>query len=323
VNRPLAVSLTPLETRRDVIVHVAVRAEELGYDTVFVAEAWGHDVSVLLSEIALRTTRIRIGTGVLNVWGRSAATIAMLATSLSELSGGRFVLGLGAGTAQLAEGLHDVAFRAPVRRLGEVTTQVRRLLRGERIEPSVPGGARPLRLGVRPSSEVPIHLAALGPAAVRLCGRLADGWVPFLLPVSGLEDGIRLLEDGDRPLPRVCPAVPVSVSADAGRARAGAAWWVAFYLTSMGPLYARTLLDRGFGDAVDAVLAANPSRGTTEVPATAEILLDELTAYGDPADARAGLERWYAAGADMPIVTLPPNVPVAELDLALEAFRPG
>jgi alkanesulfonate monooxygenase SsuD/methylene tetrahydromethanopterin reductase-like flavin-dependent oxidoreductase (luciferase family) len=250
--RPLAVAITPLETRRDVVLHVATRAEELGYDAFFVAEGWGHDVSVLLAEIAMRTSRIRIGTGVVNVWGRSAASIAMLTSSLAELSGGRFVLGLGAGTPQLAEALHDVTFRAPVDRLAAVTRQVRGLLAGERIVSSVPGGSRPLRLGVLPPADVPIHLAALGPQAVRLCGELADGWFPFLLPLSGLKDGICLLEEGaarglpGRPLPQICPGLPVAVAPDPAQARALASWWVAFYLTSMGPLYGRI---SGTGDS--------------------------------------------------------------------------
>src|ERR1700709_315790 len=101
--RPLAVGLTPMETRRDVVLHVATRAEELGYTSVSVAEGWGHDASVLLAEVALRTSRIGLGSGVLNVWARSGATIARAAASLDELSGGRFVLGLGAGSPPLAE----------------------------------------------------------------------------------------------------------------------------------------------------------------------------------------------------------------------------
>jgi alkanesulfonate monooxygenase SsuD/methylene tetrahydromethanopterin reductase-like flavin-dependent oxidoreductase (luciferase family) len=327
--RPLAVGITPLETRREVVLHLATRAEELGYTAFFVAEAWGHDVSVLLSEIAIRTSRIRIGTGVLNIWGRSAGSIAMLASSLAELSGGRFVLGLGAGSPQLAEGLHDVAFRAPVERLGTVTRQVRRLLDGGRIVSSVPGGSRPLRLGVPPSSDIPIQLAALGPAAVRLCGELADCWYPFLLPASGLKEGLRLIEDGaarggpGRPLPRICPGLPVAVAPDLARASALASWWVAFYLTSMGPLYARTLRNHGFGAAVDAVLAANPTRGTSEVPAPARVLLDELTIWGNPDTARVALSRWYAAGADMPVLVLPPNRDRDELDGVLDALRPS
>jgi alkanesulfonate monooxygenase SsuD/methylene tetrahydromethanopterin reductase-like flavin-dependent oxidoreductase (luciferase family) len=203
LERPLAVGLTPLETRRDVVLHVAAQAEQMGYTALFVAEDWGHDVSVLLSEIALRTDRIRLGTGVLNVWGRTPATIAMLATSLSDLSGGRFTLGLGAGSAQLAEGLHDVRFQAPVARLETVTRQVRRLLDGERIAPSHPEGSRPLRLAVRAAAPIPIHLAALGARSVRLCGEVAEGWYLFLLPASGLAERPRRRSPRSRGVPRL------------------------------------------------------------------------------------------------------------------------
>lgn len=326
-DRPLAVGLPPMETRRDVVLHVAARAEELGYAAFFLAEGWGHDASVLLTEIAVRTTRIRIGTGVVNVWSRSAASIAMLATSLGEVSGGRFVLGLGAGSPQLAEGLHDVAFRAPVERLAETTRQVRRLLDGERLLPTAPGRSRPLRLAVRHSSGIPVQLAALGPEAVRVAGELADAWYPFLLPVSGLGDGIRLLEEGvargrpGRPLPQIRPGVPVALSPDPATARQLAWWWVSFYLTSMGPLYARTLRAHGFGEAVDAVLdhAAAADDGPPEqvVP-----LLDELTVWGDGIAARQLLDRWYVAGADMPVIVLPPGRSLDELDHVLESLRP-
>jgi len=83
-SRPLAVSLPPLETRREIVLHVATRAEQLGYEAFFLAEGWGYDAPVLLAEVAARTSRIRLGTGVLNVWGRSAASLAMLAITLDE-----------------------------------------------------------------------------------------------------------------------------------------------------------------------------------------------------------------------------------------------
>jgi alkanesulfonate monooxygenase SsuD/methylene tetrahydromethanopterin reductase-like flavin-dependent oxidoreductase (luciferase family) len=310
----LAVGLTPLETRRDVVLHVAGRAESLGYDAFFLAEGWGHDASVLLAEVATRTSRIRIGTGVLNIWGRSAAQIAMLATSLHEISGGRFLLGLGAGSPALAQGLHDVPFRAPVARLAAVTRQVRALLDGGRVTQA--GGGRGLRLALGPSP-VPIMLAALGPAAIRLTGEVADGWSPFLLPISALPDGIGLLTGGanGRPLPQVCPCVPAAVSPDPALARSLASWWVEFYLTNMGPLYATRLRQLGFGAAVDEVVVAKGH--------PPEILLDELTLWGDPAAARAGLQRCYAAGADMPVVVLPPNRSIEELDDILDAVAPA
>jgi alkanesulfonate monooxygenase SsuD/methylene tetrahydromethanopterin reductase-like flavin-dependent oxidoreductase (luciferase family) len=325
---PLAVGLTPMETRRDVVLHVATRAEQLGYTAFFLAEGWGRDVSVQLAEVALRTSRIGLGTGVLNVWGRSAGTIAMLSASLDELSGGRFVLGLGAGSPPLAEGLHDVPFREPVARLGQVTRQVRRLLDGGRIVPSVPGAAKPLRLALQPRSRIPIQMAALGPGAVRLTGELADAWYPFLLPWSGVKDALRLLEEGaagggpDRPRPQFRPGLPVAVSPDPAVARELASWWVRFYLTSMGPLYARTLRDAGFSEAVDAVLDA-AAEGSNHLPDAAGVLIDELTVWGDAAPARTALDRWYHLGADMPVVVLPPGRKLDDLDYMLTALRPN
>ncbi|MDT7574404.1 MAG: hypothetical protein QOH17_737 [Pseudonocardiales bacterium] len=312
-QRPLAVGITPMETRREVVLRMATLAEELGYSAFSVAEGWGSDAAVLLTEIATRTTRIELATGVLNIWGRTPATMAMLAAGLAEVSGGRFALGLGAGSPQLAEGLHDVPFRAPVARLGAVARQVRGLLDGERMAGST--GARGLRLAVAPRSRVPLHLAALGPAAVRLAGEVADAWCPFLMPRSGLKQGMCLLEEGaaqaGRPRPRVTPALPAAVSPDV------ATWWLVFYLTSMGPLYAATLRDQGFGAAVDAVVAANGRGVPPTVPPAAQVLVDELLITGD-----GGLEPWYTAGADMPIVVLPPGRPLEELERTLRMFAP-
>ena len=311
--RPVAIGVTPMETRRAVVLRLATLAEELGYTAFNVAEGWGLDAGVVLAEIATRTSRIELGTGVLNVWGRSPASIAMLAAGLAEVSGGRFTLGLGAGSPQLAEGLHDVPFEAPVRRLGAVTRQVRGLLAGERMTPST--GGRGLRLAAPPSAPVPLHLAALGPAAVRLAGELADAWCPFLLPRSGLKQGMCLLEEGaaraGRPRPRVTPALPTALQPDV------AAWWLVFYLTSMGPLYATTLRDQGFGAAVDAVVAANGRGVPPTVPPAAQVLVDELLLTED-----GGLEPWYAAGVDMPTVVLPPGRPLEELEHILRTFAP-
>lgn len=324
-----AVGITPLETRRDVVLHLAKHAENLGYTAFYVGEAWGHDASVLLAELALNTSRIGLGTGVLNVWGRSAASIAMLAAGLAELSGDRFELGLGPGTPQLAEGLHDIAFRAPVERLGRIIRQARRLLAGERLEPALPGGSRPLKLGVVPSAEVRINVAALGPQAVRLCGELADGWYPFLLPQAGLKDGRQMLEEGAarneprRPLPRICPGIPVAMAPDPVNARDVASWWVTFYLLSMGTFYGRALRSAGLGTAVDAVLEANPTGRGAEVPAEAQVLLDELTIWGDESRGQAALDSWRAAGADMPVLVLPPGRTVKELEYALDVLRPS
>src|SRR5207245_11422355 len=114
-----------------------------------------------MAEAAFRTQRLMLGTGILGVWGRSAGTLAMGAASLAEASAGRFVLGLGASTAQLTEGLHDVPFVAPLARMRRTVMQVRAVLRGERVPLGVATRARPRRLNPAPRADVSLFLAAL------------------------------------------------------------------------------------------------------------------------------------------------------------------
>jgi alkanesulfonate monooxygenase SsuD/methylene tetrahydromethanopterin reductase-like flavin-dependent oxidoreductase (luciferase family) len=318
----------PLENRREVIIGLATEADRLGYDGFFMPETWAFDMTVLLAEAAVRTQRITLGTGILGIWNRSAATIAMAASTLHAISGGRFVLGLGTSTPQLAEGLHDTPFEAPIGRMRRIATQTRALLRGERIPLAVTTKARALTLNMPPAPEVPIYLAALGDASTRLAGELADAWVPFLYPWSQLSTGVERLREGaargghpDR-LPIICPSVPVVVAEDAAKARDGAAWFVAFYLTTMGAVYRDSLTRQGYGKEVEAVLAANVPKFAGAVPADAEELLEQLIVYGTPADARRRLARWHAAGAAMPVLLLRPNLTPAEIALTLEAFGP-
>ena len=323
----LAVSLMPLENRREVLMAVARGADRLGYDGFFLPETWAYDVTVLLAEAALATERIALGTGIVSVWSRSAGTLAMAAATLNAISRGRFVLGLGASTAQLTEGLHDVPFAAPLTRMRQVIAQVRALLLGDRVPLAITSGARALKLNVPAAPAPPIHLAALTDASIRLAGELADGWIPFLYPVSRLKDGLALLREGaaragsEARTLAICPSVPAVVAPEAATAREGAAWFASFYLTAMGPLYRASLARQGFAAEVEAVLAANTPRMLGVVPAEADRLLEELIVFGTPAEARARLARWYAAGADTVSLLLQPNLTSERIDFTLNAFR--
>src|SRR5437667_113919 len=196
---------------------------------------------------------------------------------------------------------------------------------GERVPLAVAKEARALRLNV-PPAEVPICLAAIGDASVRLAVEVADGWTPFLYPVRVLGQGLERLREGaartNRPAPAVYPMIPASVDDDAAKARAGAAWLVSFYLTSMGTFYRDTLMRFGFDKEVHAVLAANAPTFAGAVPPEAEVLLDELIVYGTPAEARRRLARWYEAGAAMPGLVFRPNRTAEEPRRSLEAFVP-
>jgi alkanesulfonate monooxygenase SsuD/methylene tetrahydromethanopterin reductase-like flavin-dependent oxidoreductase (luciferase family) len=324
----IAVSVMPLDNRRETLIDVAVAADRLGYDAFSQTESWALDASVLLAEAAVRTRRIGLATGVLGVWNRTPATLAMMAATLHGLSGGRFALGLGSSTAQLTEGLHDVAYTKPLQQIRRAVTQVRALLRGERVPLQTAAQARPLKLNVPPAPEVPIHLAALADESVRLTGELADGWLPFFYPRSRLDDGRERLAEGaargGHPgrIPAIHPAVPTVVADRSDAAREGAAWFLSFYLTTMGPLYRQSLGRQGFATEVDAVLQANTAGAKGTVPASADRLMDEVIVWGTPAEARERLGRWHAAGAAGVCLLVRPNLAPDELRFTLEAFGP-
>ncbi|MFF5288888.1 LLM class flavin-dependent oxidoreductase [Paractinoplanes globisporus] len=306
------IGITPMETRGDVIVRAARLADELGYEVFSVAEGWGLDSTVVLAELATVTRRITLVAGVLSVWGRSPATIAMTAASLNRLSGGRFVLGLGASTRQLTEGWHDRAYERPAARLREVTTRVRALLNGERATLSTVPEARPLRLGQPPAPEVPIWLAATGEQTVRITAELADGWYPIYLRRDRLTE---LASEMSRPV-TVAAGPFTIVDPDLAAARAAAAACTAGYLGVMGDVYPRLVASQGLAAEVGLV------RSSRTVPEEAQILLDEFTVYGDAATVRDRLEQWEKA-VDVLMVGLPPGLPWPRIEETIRAAAPA
>ena len=324
----IGVSVMPLENRREALVDLASAADRRGYDLFTLPETWVYDITVVLAEAAVKTRRITLGTGILGVWNRSAATIAMAARTLASVSNGRFLLGLGASTPQLAEGLHDVPFVAPIGRMRRTVNQVRALLRGERVPLAVATSARPLKLNIPPGPDVPIYLAAIGDEATRLAGEVADGWMPFMYPLRRLPEGVERLREGaargghPERVPVICASVPTVVAADAATAREGAAWFVAFYVTTMGTFYRDSLIRHGFEKEVTSVLAANSGKTTGIVPPDAEELLEQLIVYGTPEEARRRLARWHAAGASTVGLLLRPSLSPDELELTLGTFVP-
>jgi alkanesulfonate monooxygenase SsuD/methylene tetrahydromethanopterin reductase-like flavin-dependent oxidoreductase (luciferase family) len=307
--RRRGVAFTPMETRRDVIVRAARRADELGYETVSLPEGWGLDSTPVLTEIALRTRQIRLASGVLSVWGRTPATLAMTAATLHQISGGRFVLGLGASTRALVEGFHDTAFEHPAAKLRDTVTKVRALLAGEPAHLDRVPGARPLRLGQPPAPELPIWLAAMGDHTLRVAAELGDGWFPVMVT---------------RAQAFTVAAGPMTVVDDDSRtARGIAASCTAWYVGAMGDVYARFVSEQGYGDEVRAILAANPRpsprRGV--VPAEAQVVLDQLAAYGAPGQVRDRLELWDGV-VDVVMVGLPPGLSWQSIEATLRTAAP-
>ncbi|MFT5391018.1 MAG: alkanesulfonate monooxygenase SsuD [Gammaproteobacteria bacterium] len=323
------IGLTPMETRRDIIVNMAILADELGYELFVVPEGWGFDSTVILTEIALKTQRIKLMAGILSIWGRTPATIAMNAATLADVSDGRYILGLGASTPALVEGFHDRVFHQPAKTLRTVTTAVRQLLAGERALLDNPTGSKALRLGQPARPELPIYIAAMGKRATHVAAELADGWFPIYVPrdryPAKIDELLQVRKStGQRPGEFTVLAFPgLAVNSDEGRAREVAATNLAWYLCAMGDVYAKFVSAQGYADEVAAVIAANPkpspSRGV--IPQDAQVLLDQLTVYGSPDKVREELLTWDEA-ADIPVLAIAPGLPWNEVKAIMLAGAP-
>jgi alkanesulfonate monooxygenase SsuD/methylene tetrahydromethanopterin reductase-like flavin-dependent oxidoreductase (luciferase family) len=318
-----------METRREVIVKAAVLADELGYETFSVPEGWGLDSTPVLTEIALRTTRIRVASGILSVWGRTPATLAMTAATLHQISEGRYVLGLGASTRALAEGFHDTPFERPAGKLRDVVTQVRALLAGEPAQPNRVPGARPLRLGQPPAPGVPIWVAALGQRTTQVAAELGDGWIPALVArdhLASWASRLNLVRGSTVPSAGALtvaagPITVVDENPDA--ARDIAATCTAWYLSAMGGVYARSVSGQGYAEQVGAIVAANPRPSPRHgvVPPDARPVLDQLAAYGTCDQVRELIKPWDQA-ADIATILLPPGIPWPTIEATLMAAAP-
>lgn len=288
-----ALVFTPLETDHRLLVEAAVHAEDCGYEAIVIPEGWGLDASVTLAAIAAHTSRLRLVAGVLSIWGRSPATLAMTAASLADVSNGRFVLGLGASTPQLATGLHGVPFRRPAERLTATIDTVRALLHGERT--IAPDGARGMRLGRAPRPDVPIWVAGLGRRATAAAVSAGDAWYPIMIPLRDLPAHRLAATAGHPSLSELVTGPLIGVEdGDHPGARAAVEQTLAWYLTGMGPHYGNFVARLGYADAVDAVRAANPRPvpGRMIWPDDAEPLLAELAVVGDAAAVAERLRGW-------------------------------
>ena len=319
---PVGVGFTPFEDRLDVIDRVTALAERRDLAFVSVAEAMSLDAPVVLARLAERTERIGLMTGVLSVWGRTPATLAMTAAQLQRQSGGRFALGLGAGTRPIAEGFHGVPWASPLARLEQTLVRVRALLDGERL-PDAPDGARPLPMAGPAEQRVPIALAAITAPSTRLAGALADQWVPFLLPVAGLEAGRELVaeaaaERGRAAPPTVSAAVPVALATDADAAARMAARWLVTYATRMGPVYPRVLREHGYAGELDELLAANTDPRRPVLPVRSRRLADDVLLFGTHDEAPDLVRRWQAH-ADAVCLVAPFGVHADDLEATIDA----
>jgi F420-dependent oxidoreductase-like protein len=299
---------------RQELIECVRAADACGYDSFWMPEAWERDAFTTLTELAARTEHIHLGTGIINVFSRSPALIAMSAATLDEISGGRFRLGLGTSGARVVEDFHGVRFNKPLTRLKETIQIVRTLLNGERVD--FRGECfeiQRFKLGFKPlRSEIPIYIAALSPKSLRQVGEIADGWLPTHWPRARLEDGIAETRAGAESAGRdatrieIAPFVNVVVSDDIVRARNQARLPLAYYVGGMGDYYHASLSRLGFGEEAGRVRELWQSgRRKGAMAAITDEMIDSIAICGTLENCRARLDEAYAFGATLPLIPIP------------------
>jgi F420-dependent oxidoreductase-like protein len=305
-------------------------AERLGYESVWASEGYGVDPATTLAWLAAGTERIELGTGVLQISGRTAIATAMAAATIDRLSNGRFRLGLGTSGPQVAEGWHGHRYERPLAHLRDYVQVVRTALAGRPVRHEGPTLVLPLpdsrgkelTLAVEPVRKpLPVHLAAMGPKAISLAGEVADGWLPVHFPPEHLAESLQRLREGAASAGRdvsriaVSPMVMAMVDDDADYARDLVRPMLALYLGGMGTrevnFYNRLAHRLGFAAAAarvqDAYLDGGLGEAMEELP---DPLVDSLTLCGTPARVRERLAAYREAGATTLIVGL--NAPTVD-----------
>lgn len=296
-------------------------AEKMGLDICWVAEAWGSDAPSALGYYAACTERMLLGSGIIQLGTRTPVAIAQAAITLSNLSGGRFLLGLGASGPQVIEGLHGVPFAKPLGRMRETIDIIRQAAAGDRVsysgkqfEVPLPGGdVKPMRLSMRAEHEIPLYIASLTPAMLRLTGEVADGWLGTSFVPEGADDAyFAHLDEGLTRSQRsradldICQGAEVSFARDEAHLKSmidARKSELAFSLGGMGSastnFYNQAYSRQGWAEIAAAVRERWQSGDRA---GAAALITDEMilatTLIGTPDMVRDRLQVWCDAGVD-------------------------
>jgi len=299
-------------------LEIVQEAERLGFDSVWTAEAYGSDAVTILAWLAGQTERIKLGSAIMQMPGRSAAMTAMTAATLDQLSGGRFLLGIGTSGPQVAEGWHGQRFGKQLQRTREYVDVVRMALRRERVAyagetltlPLPDGPGKALKLTIAPVQErMPIYIAAIGPKNTTLTAEIADGWIPTLFSPEHVAEFRPLLEEGFARAGGgkgfagfdIAPTVNLNVCDDRDAARDAMRHFLALYVGGMGSrkqnFYNQLVQRYGFEEAArtvqDLYLEGRKDEAAAALPAE---LIDAVSLVGPPDVVRDRLAVFRDAG---------------------------
>jgi alkanesulfonate monooxygenase SsuD/methylene tetrahydromethanopterin reductase-like flavin-dependent oxidoreductase (luciferase family) len=317
---------------RKTYLRAAQLADDLGYHSFWLPEAWGYEVFTLLTEMAVHTKRIQLGTGIINVFSRSPGLVAMSAATVDEISEGRLILGVGASGKNVIEGFHGRPFDKPLSQVRDVIKITRTLLAGQKESEAgaTLGQYRPFKLEMKPLRPgIPIYVAALKQKAIEQIGECADGWIPTFWPYDKLAEGRAWIAAGaaraGRDASKIVTA-PFTTALPLGGAGGStmARQIISFYIGGMGDYYIELLTRFGFAEDCKTIAGLYQDKATRAQAASAvtDAMIEALTITGDPAHCLEELRRRRGFGMDLPILNLPTNVPWEMVEAFIRGMAP-
>jgi alkanesulfonate monooxygenase SsuD/methylene tetrahydromethanopterin reductase-like flavin-dependent oxidoreductase (luciferase family) len=283
-------------------------ADDAGVEACLVAEAWGRDAFTLLTQLAERTTRIQLGTGIVNYYSRSPAALAQHFATLDELSGGRMIIGLGASSANVIEHFHGIKFEPTLARMRETVQIINMLMANQNLvhKGKVFQMDRGFTLRFQPVREhIPVYVASFRPKATKVVAEVADGWMPTMIPIqqakAQVDRFMGFVRDAGRdPSKMTVRFGGVTVAKDKERALQGAKAGTAFYIARMGDFYYQQLSDMGFADEANAIRKAWKEGGSgAGIAAVTDELSNSLGFVGTVDECRDRLAEEEAAGINL------------------------
>lgn len=306
-------------------------ADDLGYERVTGTEAWGPSALPWITTIAAHTSKIQVGTSIINAFSRSPAAIAQEFASIDMLSGGRAVLGIGSSGEFVIEHFHGVPFEKPLRRLREYIEIFNTLIAGGQL--NYDGEIYQLQRGFRldydrPRDHIPVYVAAITPRSIRQTGEIADGIIPIHWPKSSFAELREQLAEGAKAAGRDASALTISPQTHVyvlDGTNDEEAWREArrplqFYINRMGVFYWQMLTRNGYEAEVAASREAWANRDAEgSLNAISERMVRDIQVIGRVEEVREQLQERAAAGADLQMIHLPPGS-TTEVGRLLEAF---
>jgi F420-dependent oxidoreductase-like protein len=314
----LSLGYAPPGTNPADLFPLVAEAERLGFDSVWVAEAWGTDAVSVLGWLAAKTERIKLGSAIMQIPGRTPGNAAMTAATLDLLSGGRFLMGLGTSGPQVVEGWHGQPWGKPLTKTREYVEIVRAALRRDVVEhqgehyrvpwdgPGATGLGKPLKLMMRPlRAEIPIYLAALGPKNVALAAEIADGWLPIFVAPERFGDAFGPSLAAAPPAFEIAATASVLVGDDVAALRDALRPHVALYVGGMGArgrnFYNSLVRRYGWEDEAERIQELYLSGKQREaIAAVPDELVDAVSLVGPKERIAERLEAWR----ETPVTTL-------------------